>query len=67
MGYSAVFPFLSYYQREPYDVGTQKNRLTETILLSTHNIELEDQIGILENTKRPLSRALLTMFILIIL
>ena len=30
-------------------MGTQKNRLTETILLSTHNIGLAGQIRILEH------------------
>ena len=39
-------------------MGTQNNRLTETILLSTHNIGLDGQIMILEHAKRPLSRAL---------
>ena len=38
-------------------VGTQKNRLTETILLSTHNIGFGGQIRILEHEKRSLSRA----------
>ena len=41
-----------------YVVGTQKNRLTETILLSTHNIGFGSQIRILEHDKYPLSRAL---------
>ena len=27
---------------KPYDVGSQKNHLTETIILSTNNIEIED-------------------------
>ena len=39
-------------------MDSQKNRLTETILLSTHNKGLEGQIRILEHAKRPLSRAL---------
>ena len=39
-------------------MGTQKNRLTETILLSPHNIGLEGQIRILEHSKHPFSRAL---------
>ena len=34
------------------------NRLTEMILLSTHNIGFEGQISILEHAKSPLSRAL---------
>ena len=34
-------------------MGTLKNRLIETILLSTHNIGLEGQIRILELSKRP--------------
>ena len=38
--------------------GTQKNCLTETNLLSTHNIGFEGQIRILEHAKRSLSRAL---------
>ena len=37
-----------------YVVGTQKNRLTETILLSTHNIGFGDQISMLEREKRIL-------------
>ena len=49
--------YLFYYPTKPYDEGTQKNRLIETILLSTHNIGLEGQIRILEQAKRPLSRA----------
>ena len=32
----------SYFTLKPYIVGTQKNRLSETILLSTHNINLVD-------------------------
>ena len=40
-------------------VGTQKNRLNETILLSTHNIGFECQMRILEHEKLPLSRALI--------
>ena len=39
-------------------MGTQKNRLTETILLSTHNKGFKRQITILEHAKRRLSRAL---------
>ena len=39
-------------------MGTPKNCLSETILLSTHNIGLYGQIRILEHEKRPLSRAL---------
>ena len=39
-------------------MATQKNRLTETILLSTYNIGFECQIRILEHEKCPLSRAL---------
>ena len=50
--------YLSYYPTKPYAVGTKKNRLNETILLSTHNIGLEGQIRILKHAKRPLSRAL---------
>ena len=33
-------------------MGTQKNRLGETILLSTHNIGFGGQIRILEHAKR---------------
>ena len=38
-----LFPpqYCSYPLTKPYDVGTQKNRLIETILLSTHIIGLE--------------------------
>ena len=39
--------FLSYYYSESYVVGTQKNRLSDTILLSTHNIGVQVQIRIL--------------------
>ena len=39
-------------------MGTQKNRLTETILLSTHNIGFGCRIKILEHEKRSLSGAL---------
>ena len=28
----------SYFSTQPYDVGTQKNRLNQTVLLSTLNI-----------------------------
>ena len=35
-----------------YGVGTQKNRLTETILWSTYNIGFGGQIRILEHEKR---------------
>ena len=47
---------LPYYPIKPFNVGTQKNHLNETIILSTHNIGLEGQIRILEHAKRPLSR-----------
>ena len=43
-------------------MGTQKNRLTETILLSTHNIGLEGQKRVLEYAKCPLYRALVTSY-----
>ena len=39
-------------------MGTQKNRLTATILLSTYNKRFEGQTSILEHAKRPLSKAL---------
>ena len=39
--------YLSYYSTYPYVVGTQKNRLTETILLSTNNIGFKVNITIL--------------------
>ena len=42
-----------------YAVGTQKNRLIETILLITHNIGFEGQIRILDHERPYLSRALL--------
>ena len=45
--------YLSYYPNKPYDVGTQKNHLIETILLSTHNKGLESQVRILEHAKNP--------------
>ena len=32
--------YLAYHPTKPYDEGTQKNCLTETTLLSTHNIGL---------------------------
>ena len=58
-GIHPFFPqYLSYYRTNPYDVGTLKNRLTETILLSTHSIEFKGEMTILEPAKRPLSRAL---------
>ena len=52
MGIKLFSPqFLSCYPTYPYDVGTQKNRLTEMILLSTHNIGFKGQITILEHAK----------------
>ena len=39
-------------------MGTQKNRLTELILLSTCNIGFGGRIRFLQHAKRPLSRAL---------
>ena len=30
--------YFSYFSTKTYDVGTQKNRLNETVLLSTQNI-----------------------------
>ena len=50
--------YLSYYPTKPYVVGTYKNRLIEKILLSTYNIGLVDEIRILEQEKRSLSKAL---------
>ena len=50
--------YLSHYQTKPYVVGTQKNRLSETIRLSTYNIGLADKIRILEQANRSLSRVL---------
>ena len=50
--------YLSYYPTKPYDVGTQKNRLNETIHLSTHIVGLCCLIKSLEHAKRPVSRAL---------
>ena len=49
-GFTALFrpQYLSYYPTKPYVVGTQKNRLIKTILLSTYSIELADEIRILE-------------------
>ena len=35
---SAYQKYFSYFSTKTYVVGTQKNRLNETILLSTHNI-----------------------------
>ena len=49
---------LSYYTNTPYDVDTQKSCLSETIILSTHTIELYGQIKISDHAKRTLSRAL---------
>ena len=45
-------------------MGTQKNCLTEMILLRTHNIESDIQIRILEHAKRPLSRAVFNSHLL---
>ena len=42
-----------YYPTKPYDVGTQKNRLNETIHLSTHIIGLYGQIRILNIQNAP--------------
>ena len=39
--------YLSYHPTEPYAVGTQRNRLIDTILLSTHIIGLDGKIMIL--------------------
>ena len=39
-------PYLSYDSSKPYAVGTQKNRLIDTILLSTHNIGFWSQVMI---------------------
>ena len=39
-------------------MGTQTNRLTDAIILSTNNKGLKGQIRILEHAKRLLSRAL---------
>ena len=50
--------YLPYFPIKCYNVGTQKNHLTETILLSTHNIGLEDQLWMLKHGKLPLCRAL---------
>ena len=46
--WTALFPYISISNdsTKPYVVGTQKNRLTETILLSTHNIGFQGQIRI---------------------
>ena len=41
-------------------MGAQKNPLNKMILLSTHNIVLEDQIIILECTKPPLGSTVIT-------
>ena len=41
--------FLAYYQSKLYVVGTQNNRFSETIFLSTHSIGLDIQIRILEH------------------
>ena len=59
-GFAALFPpqYLSYYPTKPYVVGTQKNRLIEMILLSTHNIGLADKIRVLEQAKCSLSKTL---------
>ena len=43
--------YLSYYPTKPYDIDTQKNHLSETILLSTNNVGLEGQIRLLEPAK----------------
>ena len=40
---------LPYYQRIPYNVGTQKRPLSESILLSIHNIGFKGQLAILEH------------------
>ena len=46
------------YSTKSYVVGTQMNRLTEMISLSTHNIGFDCQIRILDHETCPLSRAL---------
>ena len=43
-------------------VGTQRNRLTESIILSTHSIGFRGQISILEHEKRPLCKYLFRKF-----
>ena len=58
---------LFYHPTKPYDVGTQKNRLSATIILSTHNIGYEGQIRILAHANRPLSRALELVIMIIIM
>ena len=50
--------YLSYYSTKHYVVGTQKNRLTETIPLITHTIGLEGHIRIWDCEILFLSRAL---------
>ena len=50
--------YLYYYSNNPYVVGTQKNRLTETILLSTHNIGFNGQNISLGHAKRCVSSAI---------
>ena len=59
--------FLSYYYSKPYVVGTQKNHLTQAILLSTHSIGLEGQIRIFKYAKHPLSRALISAIMTLLL
>ena len=57
IGFSHMISLLALIKT--YGVGTQKNRLTETILLSTHNIGFGSQISNLGHEKRSLSRDLL--------
>ena len=40
--YSKIVFFLSYFSIKAYVVGTQKNRLNETVLFSSSNISLID-------------------------
>ena len=51
-------------QTKPCAVGTtHRSHLSETILFSTRNIELESQKRILEHSKPPFSRALRSTYI----
>ena len=51
-----VFPpqFLAYYQTKPYVVATQKNLLSEKIIMRTHNTGFWGQLRILEHEIRPI-------------
>ena len=56
--------YFPYYSIKSYVVGTQKNCLTQMILLSTHNIVFECKIMIFEHEKCPFSSSVCGVLIL---